>query len=276
MEEHAVVPPLADMVPEPKAIGIVAITAEGAALCYRTIVAESSHYLPPQVHPPIVLHNPSLHIINERMRQRDWPGVAALVGDSIRKLVSVGAELVIMPANAPHYAVARIAAECPVPFLNIVECAVAECAEHGYMRVAVLGIGLTMSDGLYDGPLRERGIQPILPTDEEQATIDAVIFEQIIPDRVTRQGMRRVVDVIARLKERGAEAVILGCTELPIIITERNAPLPFVDSTRLLARKALKHAVGRESRSGTRAVEHQPASSTSPPGSASRRKSRSQ
>ena len=244
-------------VEKPKTIGIVAVTAEGAALCYRTIVAESARYLPPEVHPPIVLHNASLHLINECLRRRDWPGVATLVGDSIRKLVSIGAELVIMPANATHFAATRIVAECPVPFLNIVELSAATCAAQGYARVAVLGIGLTMSDGLYEGPLRERGIKPILPTGEEQALINAVIYEQIIPARVTRQGTQRVLDVIARLKQRGADLVILGCTELPIVVTERNAelpivvternaPLPFIDTTRLLARRALEYAVGVE------------------------------
>ena len=230
----------------PKTIGIVAVTAEGAALCYRTIVAESARYLPPEVHPPIVLHNASLHIINERLRQRDWPGVAALVGDAIGKLVSIGAELVIMPANAPHHAATRIAAESLVPFLSIVDVSVAECSERGYTRVAILGIGLTMSDGLYEGPLRERGIEPILPTAEEQEIVNATIFDQIIPARVTRRGTQQVLEVIARLKRRGADAVILGCTELPIVVTERNAPLPFVDTTRLLARKALEHAIGVE------------------------------
>lgn len=229
---------------EPKTIGIVAVTAEGAALCYRTIVSESARYLPLEHHPPIVLHNAPLHTINDCLRRRDWTAVATLLGDAARKLVSIGAELIIMPANAPHYAAARIAAACPVPFLSIVDLSADECAARGYARVAVLGIGLTMSDGLYEGPLRERGIEPLLPTDDEQAVINAVIFEQIIPARVTRQGTRRVLDVIARLLQRGADAVILGCTELPIVVTERNSPLPFIDTTRLLARRALEHAIG--------------------------------
>lgn len=229
---------------EPRIIGIVAVTAEGAALCYRTIVAESARYLPPEVHPPIVLHNASLHVINERLRRRDWPGVAALVADAARKLVAIGAELIIMPANAPHYAADRIAAACPVPFLSIVEVSVAECATRAFERVAILGIGLTMSDGLYEGPLRERGIEPILPTAEEQAIVNAVIFEQIIPLRVTRRGTQSVLEVIRQLQQRGAEAVILGCTELPIVVTERNAPLPCIDTTRLLARRALEYAIG--------------------------------
>ncbi len=266
----------ADPAGQPKTIGIVAVTAEGAALCYRTIVAESARYLPPEHHPPIVLHNAPLHLINERLRRRDWPAVAAQVGDAIRKLVAIGAELIIMPANAPHYASAHIATACPVPFLSIVEIAADGCATRGYKRVAVLGIGLTMSDGLYETPLRERGIEPILPTEAEQAIINAVIFEQIIPARVTRQGTQRVLEVIARLKQRGADAVILGCTELPLVVTERNSPLPFIDTTRLLARRALEHAIGMKGSGSAQEASDYGISGTSPPGGASRRKSRSQ
>lgn len=226
-----------------KTIGIVAVTAEGAALCYRTIVSESARYLPAEVHPRIVLDNPSLHTINERLRQRDWSGVAALVGESARRLGSIGAELIVMPANAPHYAATAIAAACPVPFLSIVDVTVAACVTRGYARVGILGIGLTMSDGLYEGPLLNHGIEPIRPDEREQAQVNAVIFEQIIPARVTADGVGEVLRVIAGLAERGAEAVILGCTELPIVVTERNSPLPAIDTTRLLAKAALERAL---------------------------------
>jgi aspartate racemase len=227
---------------EPKTIGIVAITAEGGALCYRTIVAESATMLPPSVHPPVILYNPSLHLTNGSIQARDWHGLAAIVRDAIAKVVSVGAELIVIPANAPHYAAAYFVPECPVPFVNIVETSVAACMAGGYARVAILGIGITMSDGLYEQPLRDRGIKPIVPTAEEQAVINRAIFDHIIPARVTPDAVQLIVDVIGSLKARGADAVILGCTELPIVIDESNSPLPFIDTTRLLARKALELA----------------------------------
>jgi aspartate racemase len=228
---------------EPKTIGIVGLTAEGASLCYRTIVSESARLLGTDVHPPIVLHNPSLHLTNDVLRRRDWPGLGALVIDSISKLVSIGAEIIIMPANAAHYAASYFLAASPVPFLSIVEVSANACVARGFKRVAILGIGITMSDGLYEQPLRERGIEAVIPTSEEQATVNRVIFEEIIPMRATSETSRQIVEVIRRLKARGADAVILGCTELPIVITEANSPLPFVDTTRLLAHEALKYAL---------------------------------
>src|SRR5690242_1999114 len=104
---------------QPKTIGIVGIAAEGASLCYRTIVAESADFPPGGAHPPIALYTGSFHTLNERLTQRDWPGVGALISDSITRLVSIGAELIIMPANATHYSVPYFLPQCPVPFLSI-------------------------------------------------------------------------------------------------------------------------------------------------------------
>jgi aspartate racemase len=228
-----------------KTIGIVGITAEGASLCYRTIVSESP--LPGGAHPPIALYTGSFAVLNESLKQRDWEGVGAIIGDSITRLVSAGAELIIMPANATHYATDYFLPQCPVPFLSVVDVSADACAEQGYARVAVLGIGLTMTDGLYEQPLRSRGIEPMTPTSDEQAALNQIIYEEIIPARITPTTAPRIVEILAALRERGAEAAILACTELPLVITEENTPLPFVDSTRLLARTALAHALMKSS-----------------------------
>jgi aspartate racemase len=228
---------------EPKTIGIVGITAEGASLCYRTIVAESAQFLPDGAHPPIALYTGSFAVLNERLKQRDWPGVGALIGDSIARLVSIGAELVLMPANATHYAVEYFLPQCPVPFLSIVDVSADACVQEGYARVAVLGIGLTMSDGLYEQPLRNRGVETMTPTPDEQATLNQIIYDEIIPARANATTAPRIVEILSALRERGAEAALLACTELPLVISEENTPLPFIDTTRLLARTALAHAL---------------------------------
>jgi len=227
---------------DPKTIGIVAITAEGGSLCYRTIVAESASLLPAQVHPPIAMYTPSFHITNGHIQARDWQGLGPVLQDAIAKVVSIGAQLVVIPANAPHFGAGYFVPECPVPFVSIVETTADACVNGGYSRAAILGIGITMSDGLYEQPLRDRGIEPITPTAEEQAVINRVIFDNIIPARVTPESTQQIVDVMTNLKQRGADAVILGCTELPIVIDEGNSPLPFIDTTRLLARRALELA----------------------------------
>jgi len=228
---------------EAKTIGIVGITAEGASLCYRTIVAESARALPDGAHPPIAMYTGSFAALNERLSRRDWPGVGALISDSIERLVSSGAELIIMPANATHYAVDYFLPQCPVPFLSIVDVSADACVQGRYARVAVLGIGLTMTDGLYDHPLRSHGIEPMTPTPDEQAALNQIIYGEIIPARVTATTAPRIVEILAALRERGAEAAILACTELPLVISEENTPLPFIDTTRLLARTALANAL---------------------------------
>jgi aspartate racemase len=117
---------------ESKTIGIVGITAEGASLCYRTIVAESARALPGGAHPPIAMYTGSFAVLNERLSRRDWPGVGALISDSIKRLISSGAELVIMSANATHYAIDYFLPQCPVPFLSIVDVSADACVQGGY------------------------------------------------------------------------------------------------------------------------------------------------
>jgi aspartate racemase len=134
-----------------------------------------------------------------------------------------------MPANATHYAVPYFLPHCPVPLLSFVDVSADACVQEGHARVAILGIGLTMSDGLYDQPLRSRGSEPMTPTPDEQAALNQVIYEEIIPARVTARTAPRIVE---------ADAAILACTELPLVIDEQNTPLPFIDTARLLARAA--------------------------------------
>jgi aspartate racemase len=119
---------------EQKTIGIVGVTAEGASLCYRTIVAECANTPPSGAHPPIAMYTGSFAVLHARLKEHDWPGVGALISDSIARLVSIGAELVIMPANATHYATDYFPPQRPGPFLNIVDVSADACAEQGYTR----------------------------------------------------------------------------------------------------------------------------------------------
>ena len=226
-----------------KNIGIVGITAEGASLCYRTIVSESSVYLGHYHHPEIFLHNPSFHTILEAQKEKDWYEVARIVSLSIDKLTSIGAEVIVIPANSVHYAITEITAASPIPVLNMIELVAAECNKKNFKKVAILGVGITMSDGLYVQPLKNVGIEPILPTDEDQTIINTIIYEEIVPGKVTAHSIEIIVSILEKLKKQGCDGVILGCTELPIVITDSNSPLPFIDTTRLLAQKALEFSL---------------------------------
>ena len=226
-----------------KHIGIVGVTAEGASLCYKTICSESSKILGLNHHPEISLHNQSFHKFIEPFNRKDWKAVSAIINNSIKKLESIGAEFVIIPANSVHFAFSEIKNISPIPVLSIVEIAAEECKGKKYKKVGILGVGMTMSDGLFDSSLKKYGITPVNPSKSEQKIISDVIYNEIVPAKVTNKSIKKIVDVIKSLKEKGCDAVILGCTELPLIIDKKNSPLPLIDTTRLLAKKALDYSL---------------------------------
>ena len=226
-----------------KHIGIVANTAEGASLCYKTIVSEAGKLLGKNKHPEISLHAYPLDKIDPKEEAGDWEGVAEIVNISINKLAAIGADFIIMPSNSPHYAITQIKKLSKLPVLSIVDVTVKECLERDYKKIGILGLERTMSGGLYEIPLQETGLIPIVPTKEERDIVNRVLWENVIPGNPTAETTQEVVNVLKQLKDRGCDAVILGCTELPIIITEANSPLPSIDTTRLLAKKALEVAI---------------------------------
>lgn len=226
-----------------KHIGIVGVTAEGAALCYRTIVSEAAKLLGQNKHPEISLHNHPFALLAELQMKKDWDGLSDQLSLSVKKLASIGADFAIMPSNSPHYAIDLIRKKSPIPVMSIVEATVNEVKEKGFKRFAILGIGITMTDGLYEKPLKTAGIDPVIPNKLQQDVLIDVIYNYIIPDKSTTKSTQKVIAVINQLKEKKCDSVGLCCTELPIIITKENSPLPFVDTTRLIAKKALEYAI---------------------------------
>ena len=229
--------------PKLKHIGIAAITAEGAALCYKTILAEAAKILGPNQHPEISLHSFSFSKLLEAQHKKDWDTVGKYIVESINKLAVAGANFAVMPANATHYAFDYIQQNGSIPLLNLVSLTSEECKKLNFTKVGVLGVGVTMSGGLYRKPLTALGIEPITPDDEQQKIINDIIFQEIIPEKITESGIDKIIEIIKKLKIGGCDGVILGCTELPIIINKTNSPLPFIDTTRLLAKKALEFAM---------------------------------
>lgn len=227
------------MVRKPKHIGIVGVSAEGASLCYRTIVVESAKILGPNQHPEISLNNPSFADILKLQNKGDWNGVTKLLVSSIKKLAANGAKIAVIPANSVHYAFEKIIKHSPIPVLSIVDLAVSECQRKGYKKAAVLGVGLTMSGGLYEKPLSRERIKTILPSKPDQKRLNKIIYDELVTGKPTLKSIKFINNLIKKIKKAGAEVVILACTELGIVIPENLSILPVIDTTRLLAKKAL-------------------------------------
>lgn len=226
-----------------KHIGIVACSAEGAALCYRTICMEAPRWMGEHRHPEITMHTHPLADYMVPIRAGDWKGVASLMLSSARKAAQVGADFAICPDNTIHQAFDHVKKESPIPWLHIAESVAQEAKGRGFQRLAILGTKYLMTGPVYPETLRRFGISSAIPDAETRERIDEIIFNELV-NAVFKETSRLFFnEVMDELKREGCEAAVLGCTEIPLIVRPEDAPLPTLDSTRLLARAALRAAI---------------------------------
>jgi aspartate racemase len=228
---------------KPKHIGIVAVSAEGAALCYRTICAEGAALVGRHAHPEVTMHTSPLADYMRHIEAGRWDHVANMLRSSAEKLRTAGAELLICPDNTAHQAVELVRDASPLPWLHIAEEVTNVAAKRGFRHVLVLGTRYLMEGPVYPPRLRAVGIDCLLPTSEQRERINAVIFDELVYGRFAESARSYFKGVIADGQRQGADAVVLGCTEIPLLIADADSPLPTLDSTRILARAALREAV---------------------------------
>lgn len=227
----------------PLHIGIVGCSAEGAALCYRTICAEGPQLLGPHAHPEISMHTPSLAAYVDCLERGDVQGVGELMLDSAYKLTAVGADFLICPDNTIHQAFDYAAPRSPLPWLHIAEVVAQEAVQRGFHRIGITGTRWLVDSTVYPDKFSARGLQYLRPTDTERDELGRIIMDELVCGIFRPEAVASFQRVMERMKSEGCDAVVLGCTEIPLIINDGNAPLPTLDSTRLLARAALQRAV---------------------------------
>ena len=226
-----------------KHIGIVACSYEGAALCYRTICNEGSKYLGQHSHPEISLHTHPLSEYMKFIEKGDWNGVANLMISSADKLGKIGADILICPDNTIHQAFPIVMKTISVPFLHIAE-EVADVAYDNFFRKAgLLGTKFLMEGPVYPEKLILRSIRYEIPSEEQREQINNIIFNELVYGVIKPESKNYFLKVIGELRSQGCDSVILGCTEIPLIVLPEESPLPVFDSTRILARAALKKAI---------------------------------
>jgi aspartate racemase len=225
-------------------IGIVACSAEGAALCYTTICVEGAELLGPHDHPEVSMHTHSLAEYMKCIYRDDWKGVGELMLSSAGKLAGIGAEFLICPDNTIHRALPYVLERSPLPWLHIAEVVAEEASRRGFRRVGLTGTRYLVESDIYPEKLAARGLELVRPTPDERKEINRIIFEELVCGIFKPEAIALFQDVIGRMRGEGCDAVILGCTEIPLIMSDENSPLPTLDSTRLLARAALRRATG--------------------------------
>jgi aspartate racemase len=228
-----------------KHIGIVACSAEGASLCYRTIVEEGIKRLGEFKHPEITMHTFPLseymdHLTKEPM---DWETAGRVMLASIGKLEQIGCDFAICPDNTIHEGFNRVRGESTLPYLHIVEVVARTAVERGMRKLLLLGTRMMMNASFYPEALRAEDVSWEVPAPDEQQEIDRVIWEELLFNQPRASSIAYYQGIIDKYKARGCDGVVLGCTEIPLMINDANLSLPTLDSTRLLANAALQEAL---------------------------------
>ncbi|HEV7674142.1 MAG TPA: amino acid racemase [Candidatus Angelobacter sp.] len=227
-----------------KHIGIVGCSAEGAALCYRTICLEAEQLMGRHTHPEVTMHTIALA---EYMKPIDsgagWKPVAELMLRSAEALKRAGADFLICPDNTIHQAMPFVVPRSPLPWLHIAEEVGKEAKRRSFKKLGITGTKFLVSGPVYPEKLKHLGIAYLLPTDEQQEQINTIIFDELVRGQQTPESLFYLEQVIESFKIQGCDAVVLGCTEIPLLVNESETPLPTLDSTRILAQAALRHAL---------------------------------
>lgn len=224
-------------------IGIVAGSAEGAALCYRTICLEAAAFMGEHNHPEITMNSVPLAEHMRHIRAGDWEGLAAMLVDSAHKVARAGAEFAVCPDNTYHQAFKYVVARSPIPWLHIASAVAEEAHRLGYARLGILGTKYLTEGPVYPEALEEYRLGSEIPDEPDRVKINDIIFKELVNGVILEDSRLYLNSVTAKLKARGCDAVVLGCTEIPLIVRADDSPLPTLDSTRLLARAALKRAL---------------------------------
>ncbi len=225
-----------------KHVGIVACSAEGAALCYRTLCIEGSGIMGRHAHPEVTMHTFPLNEYMKYIVPGDWEKVGELMLASLKIVASAGAEFAICPDNTIHEAFPHIINKSPIPWLHIAEEVAIEAESRDYKCTGILGTKFLMEGPVYPEKLKHYNINYKIPDKAAREKINNIIFAELVYGKFYKETRDYFHEIINKLGEAGCDSVILGCTEIPLLVDPHDSPLPALDSTRILARGALKKA----------------------------------
>src|SRR5262249_39903033 len=199
----------------PQHIGIVACSAEGASLCYRTICVAGAELLGAHAHPEVSMHTPSLADYVACLERNDWQGVGELMLASARKLAGSGADFLICPDNTIHQALPHVLPRSPLPWLHIAEVVAEEAVARGFRRLGITGTKWLVDSEVYPEKLATRGLEFLRPAAGERVLCNKIIMDELVCSQFRPESVEYFRQVIGRLKNQGCDAVVLACTEIP-------------------------------------------------------------
>ena len=228
-----------------KHIGIVACSAEGAALCFREIASYSREFMGEHMHPQVTLSCIAMGEWMPAFDRGDFREVARFMLRETEIVAKAGAQLAICPDNSAHLAFPYVVGSSPIPWLHIAEEVAKAAVRAGYSHAALLGTRFTMTGPVYPEMFAKHGVKISSPPSDDQQLVDDIIFKELVNGVFPEKSRLIYNEVIARTKAAGCDCVILGCTEIPLLVRDDDCPLPTLDSTRLLARAAVHAALAQ-------------------------------
>lgn len=226
-----------------KHIGIVAVSPEGSALCYRKLARAAMKIADPNQRPRLTLHNRPFSDYLEAIYSDDWEAVGNLLLASAQTLADAGCEFLILPDNVAHHAMHYVESRSPLPWVSMIDLVAKAVTGDHRKAVGVVGTKLVMYGSTYQSILGLKGVAVHAPTEDDAEAIDKIIFGELVHGRVTEPSRQRFREAIGRLADRGCEGVILASTEAPLLVDETTTTLPTYDPVELLTEGALRKAI---------------------------------
>jgi len=230
-----------------KHIGIVAVSPEGSALCYREIFRHAARLVGGKGHPIVTLHNQPLSEYVDAVMGDDWERVGEMLARSARVLASAGAEFCIVPDNLMQFGIHLAETRSPIPFLKMTDLVAERVCQDKRSVVGLIGTKLVMRGSTYQTHLGIRGVRVETPDDADAEIVNQIIFRELVYGVVRPESQKQVLEVAGRLAARGCEGIILGCSEAPLLISPENLSVAVYDATDLLAEEAVRCSLGERS-----------------------------
>jgi aspartate racemase len=228
----------------PRHIGIVGVSPEGTALCYREIFRHAAKLIGDRGHPTVTIHNEPLERYLDAVLRDDWHAVGELLVRSAKSLAGCGAEFCIVPDNLMQHGVHLAEGASPIPWLTMTDLVAKAVARDSRKVVGLIGTKMVMFGSTYQTALGLKGVQVLIPGQVDAEGLNTIIFRELVFGVVRKESQTRLLEVVRRLSNQGCEAVVLGCSEAPLLISQENSPLPVYDATDLLAEGAVRFAIG--------------------------------
>jgi aspartate racemase len=227
-----------------KHIGLIGgMSWESTALYYDIINREVARQRGGLRSAPMSIASLDFHEIAERQKAGDWDGMSRILGDAAHQLQASGAECILIGTNTMHKIAPEVQARIDVPLLHIADITAEAILAAGLTKVGLTGTRFTMEEAFYTERLAEHGIECVIPGQEERDEIHRIIFSELCQGVIDAGSKTRFLEIMASLEQRGAQGVILGCTELPLLVDQADTLLPLFDTTRLHAMAAVNFAL---------------------------------